>query len=104
MSIVPPADRILLSGGASVDSGRPLLGSLLYNRKGSVFDVSSGTSGSLITFFPQEVLLVDTTSSLHPFFVHRLDVGPIRLTTIAHTFNYRVAVLRDGVKSAARVY
>ena len=35
--------------------------------------------------------------------MHRLDVGPICLTTIAHTFNYRVAVLRDGVKSAARV-
>ena len=46
---------------------------------------------------------MDATSSLHPFFMHRLDIGPIRLTTIAHAFNYRVAVLRDGVKSAARV-
>ena len=34
---------------------------------------------------------------------HRLDVGPIRLTSIAHAFNYRIAVLRDGVKQAARV-
>ena len=66
-------------------------------------DVSSGTHGSIVTFLPQEVLLVDATISLHPFFMHRLDVGPIRLTTIAHAFNYRVAVLRDGVKSAARV-
>ena len=33
-------------------------------------------------------------------FVH---AGPIRLTTIAHAFNYRMAVLRDGVNSAARV-
>ena len=32
-----------------------------------------------------------------------MDVGPIRLTSIAHAFNYRIAVLRDGVKSAARV-
>ena len=40
---------------------------------------------------------------LHPFFHHRLDVGPIRLTLIAHAFNYRIAVLRDGVKPAARV-
>ena len=31
-----------------------------------------------------------------------MDVGPIRLTSIAHAFNYRVAVLRDGVKSATR--
>ena len=66
-------------------------------------DVSSGSSGSAVTFLPQEVLLVDATISLHPFFMHWLDVGPIRLTTIAHAFNYRVAVLRDGVKSAARV-
>ena len=34
---------------------------------------------------------------------HRLDSGPIRLATIAHAFNYRVAVLRDGVKSAVLV-
>ena len=30
-------------------------------------------------------------------------LGPIRLTTIAHAFNYRVTVLQDGVKSVARV-
>ena len=29
--------------------------------------------------------------------------GPIRLMTIAHAFNYRMAVLRNGVKSAVRV-
>ena len=44
-----------------------------------------------------------TSYSLHPFFVHRLDVGPIRLTSIAHAFNYHVTVLRDGVKSLAQV-
>ena len=32
-----------------------------------------------------------------------MDSGPIRLITIAHAFNYRAAVLRDGVKSAIRV-
>ena len=46
---------------------------------------------------------MDTTNSLHPFFVHRLDAGPIRPKTIAHAFNYCVTVLRDGVKSAAWV-
>ena len=46
---------------------------------------------------------MDATSNLHPFLTHRLDSGPIRLATIAHAFNYRVAVLRDGVRSAARV-
>ena len=49
------------------------------------------------------VLLVDATSNLHPYFTHRLDAGPNRLTTIAHAFNYRVPVLRDGVRSAVRV-
>ena len=39
---------------------------------------------------------IDDTSILHPF-------SPIRLMTIAHAFNYRMAVLRNGVKSAVRV-
>ena len=54
-------------------------------------------------FFRKRCSWEDATISLHPFFIHRLDVGPLRLTTIAHAFNYRVAVLRDGVKSASRV-
>ena len=61
--------------------GAPLSlpGSLLYNLEGSVVDVSSGTRGSVVTFLPQEVLLVDTTNSLYLLSVHRLDVGPISL-------------------------
>ena len=66
-------------------------------------DVLSAALGSAVVSFPQEVLLVDATSISHPFSTHRLDAGPNRLTTIAHAFNYRMAVLRDGVKSAARV-
>ena len=66
-------------------------------------DVSSAALGSAVASFPHEVLLVDATSILHPFSTHRLDAGPIRLTMIAHAFNYRMAVLRDGVKSAAHV-
>ena len=53
--------------------------------------------------FSQTVLRVDVSCDLHPFFVHKLNAGPIRLATIAHAFNYRVAVLRYGVKSAIRV-
>ena len=49
------------------------------------------------------VITVDSSSVLHPFHVHKMDSGPVRLMTIAHAFNYRVAVLRDGVKSAIRV-
>ena len=58
---------------------------------------------SAVVSFPQKVILVDATRNLHSFFTHRLDAGPIRLTTNAYAFNYRVAVLRDGVKSATRV-
>ena len=46
------------------------------------------------------VLRVDVSCDLHPFFAHKLDAGRVRLVTIAHAFNYRVAVLRNGVKSA----
>ena len=48
-------------------------------------------------------LRIDDTSALHPFSVHKSDAGPFRLMTIAHAFNYRMAVLRDGVKSAVCV-
>ena len=46
---------------------------------------------------------VDVSCALHPLFVHTLDAGHVRLVTIAHAFNYRMAVLRDGVRSAIRV-
>ena len=102
-----PVDRTLLSGGggggSSVGSDRLAQGSLPQSSAGSVVNVSLGRHGSIVPFLPQEGLLVDSTHSLHPFFVHQLDVGPIRLTSVAHAFNYRMAVLRDGVRSATRV-
>ena len=65
-------------------------------------DVSSAALSSAVVTFPHTILLVDSTSNLHPLFIHRLDAAPIRLATLALAFNYRVAVLRDGVRSAAR--
>ena len=53
--------------------------------------------------FAKAALRIDDTSALHPFSLHKSDAGPVRLMTIAHAFNYRMAVLRDGVKSAVRV-
>ena len=32
--------------------------------------------------------------------MHNMDSGPTRHMTIVHAFNYHIAVLRDGVKSA----
>ena len=98
ISVIPLEEGALLSAGGSLDSARQLPGSLSYRSDGSVRDVSSDYLSTVVIFPPQEVCLVDATSSLHPFFMHRLDIGPIRLMTIAHAFNYRVAVLRDGVK------
>ena len=46
---------------------------------------------------------LDLSCVIHPFYAHNMDSGPVRLMTIAHAFNYRVAVLRDGVRSAVRV-
>ena len=53
--------------------------------------------------FAAVALRIDDTSALHLFSVHKSDAGPVRLMTIAHAFNYRMAVLRDGVKLAVRV-
>ena len=40
-------------------------------------DVSSDSPSTVVMILPQEVFLVDATSSLHPFFMHRLDVGSL---------------------------
>ena len=55
------------------------------------------------SLFAAMALRIDDTSALHPFSSHKSDAGPVRLMTIVHAFNYRMAVLRDGVKSAVRV-
>ena len=58
------------------------------------------------TLVPHMLIRIADTHVLHPFFHHRLDIGALWLTSIAHAFNafnYRIAVLRDGVKLAACV-
>ena len=67
---------------------------------GSGMGVSSSSVTSAVVPFSSTVIRVDVSCVLHPFSLHKLDAGPIRLVTIAHAFNYRMAVLRDGVKSA----
>ena len=103
IAVLPTEEGAALSEIASVKSAQLPSGSRTCRPEASGMDVLSSALSSAVVFFPHGILLVDATSVLHPFFTHRLDAGPIRLTTIAHAFNYRVAVLRDGVKSAARV-
>ena len=69
----------------------------------SSVDVSSATLISVHSGVKSTSVELDSSCVIHPFHVHKMDSGPVRLMTIAHAFNYRVAVLRDGVKSALRV-
>ena len=66
-------------------------------------DVTSAPRSSAVIPSSHSVLRVDVLCTLHPFFVYKMDSGPVWLMTIAHAFNYPVAVLRDGVKSAIGV-
>ena len=88
----------ILSDIASVKSAQFVSGDRSCRPEGSGIDVSSAALSSTVVSSPHKVLIVDATSNLHPFFTYRLDAGPIWLATIAHAFNYRVAVLRDGVR------
>ena len=72
----------------------------------------SVTSGMDITLAPlisvpipveSRPVRIDSSCVIHPFYIHKMDSEPVRLMTIAHAFNYRVAVLRGGVRSAVRV-
>ena len=103
VAVLHPDEGAVLPDVDSVKSARSFSGSQSDRPDASGMDVSSAALSSAVVNCSQTILLVDATSNLHPFFTHRLDAGPIRLATIAHAFNYRVAVLRDGVKSAAQV-
>ena len=97
--MAPPAEGTMI---ADVDSNHSVSSSLDPSGL-SRLDV---TSAPLITVpFPIERQAVQIYSScvIHPFYIHKMDSGPVRLMTIAHAFNYRMAVLRDGVRSAVRV-
>ena len=67
---------------------------------GSGMGVLSSSVSSAVIFFSSTMLRIDGSCVLHPFSLHKLDAGPIRPMTITHAFNYHIAVLRDGVKSA----
>ena len=91
ITVSPPVEGAII---ADVDS----VHSPVFSAVPSVTSEMGITSAPLIsTPVPGEplALRVDSSCVLHPFYVHKLDSGPVRLMTIAHAFNYRVAVLRD---------
>ena len=89
------------TGAQSTTPGR-LPGDTSVSVTSSV-DVSSATLISVQSRVESTAEELDSSCVIHPFHVLKMDSGPVRLMTIAHAFNYRVAVLRDGVRSALRV-
>ena len=108
VDVLPPDEGVVLADVDSVGCTGSLSGSQaacpnMSDVDGSGMDVSLSSLTSAVVPFLSTVIWVDVSCVLHPLSVHKLDAGPKRLVTIAHAFNYRVAVLRDGVKSAIRV-
>ena len=93
------AEDIAVAGG---DASRSV-GHSVNPSGSSQLDVTSATLISVQSRLEGDTAELDSSCVLHPFFVHKMDSGPVRLMTIAHAFNYRMAVLRDGVRSAVRV-
>ena len=102
VAVLPLEEGVVLADITSINRTESLSGSRadcpnVSELDGSGMDVSLTSLTSAVVPFSSTVLRVDVSCALHPFFVHKLDAGP-GLVTIAHAFNYRVAVLRDGVK------
>ena len=108
ITALPPDEEVVLADVDSVREGRS------YSQDHGSGHASSPSDDTQMAPMTDSVLPTDTTLAttalridgaciLHAFSVHKLDAGPVRLMTIAHAFNYRMAVLRDGVKSSVRV-
>ena len=107
IDFLPPNEGVVLadvdSAGVHSESGSQGSDRSRMNVDSSRMGVSSSSVFSAGLPFSASMLRIDGLCVLHPFTPHKWDAGPIQLLTIAHTFNYRMAVLRDGVKSAVRV-
>ena len=99
ITMAPPAGETVVAGGESIRS----VSSSIDPSDPSQVDVTSATLISVPSRLESRTVEIDSSCVIHPFYVHKMDSGPVRLMTIAHAFNYRVAVLRDGVRSAVRV-
>ena len=99
LTVAPPAEGTMI---ADVDSDHSV-SSLLDPSGISGMDVTSTPLISVPIPVESRAVRIYSSCVIHPFYIHKLDSGLVRLMTIAHAFNYRVAVLRDGVRSAVRV-
>ena len=101
ITVAPSAEEGVAAGGNSTRSVRLSIDPSVSGT--SSVDVSTATLISVQSRVESTSVELDSSCVIHPFHVHKMDSGLIRLMTIAHAFNYRVAVLRDGVRSAVRV-
>ena len=99
ITMAPSAEEGVVAGG---ESTRLVCPSIDPSGPSQV-DVPSATLISVQSRLESKSVELYSSCVIHPFYVHKMDSGPVRLMTIAHAFNYRVAVLRDGVWSAVRV-
>ena len=63
---------------------------------------SSALAAGLPVLPPVTPVWVGPGHVLHPFSVNHFDAGSVCQASIAHDFNYRITVLRDGIKQATR--
>ena len=108
ITALPPDEGVVLADVDSVRNGRSTSHDRVSGHASAPSDDSqmapmTDLVSPMDTPFAATALRIDDACALHPFSVHKLDAGPVRLMTIAHTFYYRITVLCDGVKSAVRV-
>ena len=101
ITMAPSAEEEVAAGGNSTRSVRLSINPSTSGA--SKVDVSSATLISVQSKLENTSVELDSSCVIRQFHVHKMDSGPVKLMTIAHAFNYRVAVLRDGVRSAVRV-
>ena len=99
LTVAPPVEGTLI---AKVDSNHSV-GSSIVPGDLSRLDVTSAPLISVPLRVENHAVEIDSSCVIHPFYMHKMDSGPVRLMTIAHAFNYGVVVLRDGVRSAVRM-
>ena len=108
VTALPPDDGVEMADVDSEHNEHSMLrcrGSIQTGTRseGGRSSLRTGSAGPPAILFTSPVVRIDDTSVLHPYFPQKSDTGPVQLMTIAHAFNYRMAVLRNGIKSAVRV-
>ena len=92
LTVAPPAEGTLIAEAESNHSVSSSIDPSILSR----VDVTSAPLISVPLRVESQIVGIDSSCVIHPFYIHKMDSGPVRLMTIAHAFNYRIAVLRDG--------